>query len=254
VDTGKLMTATKDQAAYLEPTNYVDSDHPAVQALAQKYLQAAESDAPEARAIALFEGVRDGFRYDPYLVTLDPDTYRASHVAGQSASYCVPKAILLTALARAAGIPAAAGFADVRNHLNSPKLRAVMGTDLFIYHGYSALWLEDRFVKVTPAFNIELCERFGVKPLSFDGQNDALFHEFDTSNRRHMEYVNDRGIFVDPPIELMLGEFDATYPAMTELIRSHGSLDAVDVAFHGKETKTGSGEGRQRAGAESDSP
>jgi hypothetical protein len=89
-----------------------------------------------------------------------------------------------------------------------------MGTDLFIYHGYVQLWLEGRPFKVTPAFNMALCRRFGVKPLVFDGDHDALFHDFDENGRRHMEYVNDRGIFADPPIEEFLGEFRKTYPAL----------------------------------------
>jgi hypothetical protein len=48
----------------------------------------------------------------------------------------------------------------VKNHLNSPKLSDLMETDLFIYHGYVALWLKGRMFKVTPAFNTELCQRF----------------------------------------------------------------------------------------------
>src|SRR3546814_13261127 len=88
----------------------------------------------------------------------------------------------------------------------------MMQTDLFIYHGYVQLWLEGGTRKVTPAFNMELCERFGVKPLVFDGHSDALFHEFDTNNQRHMEYVNDRGIYSDPPIEEFLTTFRETSP------------------------------------------
>ncbi|TDN01848.1 transglutaminase, partial [Lactobacillus crispatus] len=129
--------------------------------------------------------------YDPYAVSLSEADYRASKILKTPSAFCVPKAILLTAAMRAAGIPAAIGFADVRNHLNSPKLTELMGTDLFIYHGYVALWLDRKMFKVTPAFNMELCERFGVRPLIFDGTADALFHEFDTSDHRHMEYVND---------------------------------------------------------------
>ena len=103
-----------------------------------------------------FEAVRDGIRYDPYTFELSPDAYRASVVAGAESAFCVPKAILLTACLRAVGIPAALGFADVRNHLNTPKLTELMQTDLFIYHGYVQLWLDGRPYKVTPAFNMEL--------------------------------------------------------------------------------------------------
>ena len=38
-----------------------------------------------------------------------------------------------------------------------------MGTDVFAWHGYSELLLGDRWFKLSTAFNIELCERFGTK-------------------------------------------------------------------------------------------
>ena len=167
--------------------------------------------------------MRDQIKYDPFHMGLAEDDYRASRIAGRPSNFCVPKAILLTAALRAAGIPAAVGFADVKNHLNSPKLSDLMGTDLFIYHGYVALWLKGRMFKVTPAFNTELCQRFGVRELIFDGEHDALFHEFDTRDHRHMEYVNDRGWFADPPIAQLLREFRATYPKLVALSASRDS-------------------------------
>jgi transglutaminase-like putative cysteine protease len=145
----------------------------------------------------------------------------------------VPKAILLAACLRAVGIPAAVGFADVRNHLNTPKLQELMGTDLFIYHGYVQLWLDGKAYKVTPAFNMDLCERFGVKPLVFDGKSDALFHEFNVKDQRHMEYVNDRGLYADAPIEEFLRAFKETYPKLEEFNRKRvsRSADGVDAGF-----------------------
>ncbi|MBQ8106045.1 MAG: transglutaminase, partial [Afipia sp.] len=113
--------------------------------------------------------------------------------------------------------------------LNSPKLTELMGTDLFIYHGYVALWLDRKMFKVTPAFNMELCERFGVRPLIFDGTADALFHEFDTSDHRHMEYVNDRGWFADAPIGQMLEDLRVAYPALVTL--NTGVVLIDDAAF-----------------------
>ena len=99
------------------------------------------------------------------------------------------------------------GFADVRNHLTSEKLSAQMGTDLFAWHGYSELLLDDRWFKLSTAFNIELCERFGVKTLDFDGTDDALMHPFDVAGNRHMEYVNQRGSFDDLPLDRILADF-----------------------------------------------
>jgi transglutaminase-like putative cysteine protease len=217
---------------FLASTAFVDSDSSEVRAFVARSLDGAQDLPATERAIRLFDAVRDRIRYDPFNVGTDEDDYRASRIAGMPTNYCVPKAILLTAALRAAGIPAAVGFADVRNHLNSPKLAELMGTDLFIYHGYVALWLDGRMFKVTPAFNTELCERFGVRQLIFDGESDALFHEFDSNSQRHMEYVNDRGWFADPPIPQLLRDFRTTYPKLWQASRSRGPVS--DAAFGGE--------------------
>jgi transglutaminase-like putative cysteine protease len=217
---------------FLVSTTFVDSDSSEVRAFVARSLDGALDLPATARAIRLFDSVRDRIRYDPFDVGTTEDDYRASRIAGKPSNYCVPKAILLTAALRAAGIPAAVGFADVRNHLNSPKLAELMGTDLFIYHGYVALWLDGRLFKVTPAFNTELCERFGVRQLIFDGNSDALFHEFDTSSQRHMEYVRDRGWFADPPIGQLLRDFRVTYPKLWQT--SSQRAPVRDAAFGGE--------------------
>jgi transglutaminase-like putative cysteine protease len=135
--------------------------------------------------------------------------------------------VLLCAAARAVGLTARLGFADVRNHLNSEKLRERLGgTDLFVWHGYTEFFLDGRWVKVTSAFNIELCERFGVMPLEFDGEHDALLHPFTADGRQHMEYVRERGSFDELPLDEILEEFRATYPLMFE-----HCADSADPAF-----------------------
>lgn len=225
------QTELPDEALrFVRPTHYIDSDSSEVHGFTKAALAGLPPGSDKTRiAIRLFEAVRDGLRYDPYCFALDERSYRASAIAGMKSAFCVPKAILLTACLRAVGIPAAVGFADVKNHLNTPKLRELMGTDLFTYHGYVKLWLEDgRAFKVTPAFNSDLCERFGVKPLVFDGTADALFHEYDQGGRRHMEYVRDHGVFADPPIPEFLRVFRETYPALEKWNRERLKGAAVD--------------------------
>ena len=212
----------------LAPGPLVDSDSPAVRVFVKEALdRCAPRDATGA-AIGLFNAVRDRIRYDPYSFSIDPTTFKASHVAQSDASWCVPKAVLLAAALRAAGLPAAVGFADVRNHLTSPKLLERMGTDNFINHGYTAVWLGGRWIKITPAFNAAMCERFGVRPLDFDGASDALFHEFDRANRRHMEYVADHGFVAEPDLPALIAEYRAAYP---RLLRDRQT--ERDEAFHG---------------------
>ena len=193
---------------------YVDSDHPDVVAFAKEATAGATSD--REKAVALFYAVRDRIRYDPYVISSsEPEDYRASSVVRDGVSYCIPKSVLLCAAARAVGLTARLGFADVRNHLNSPKLRERLGgTDLFVWHGYTEFFLGGKWLKVTSAFNIELCERFGVLPLEFDGEHDALLHPYTADGRDHMEYVRERGSFDELPLDEILDEFRATYPGM----------------------------------------
>ena len=194
---------------WLAPTWFIDSDDEAV----ADFAAAAAGDAtdPTEVAVRLFYAVRDGFRYDPYNVAYDRAAFRASSVVASSSNWCVPKSVLLTAAARRRGVPARLGFADVRNHLTSEKLSAQMGTDLFAWHGYSELLLGDRWFKLSTAFNIELCDRFGVKALDFDGTGDALMHPYDKAGNRHMEYVRQRGTYDDLPLEQILADFAVIY-------------------------------------------
>ncbi len=194
--------------ATLAPTALIDSDHPAVIAFARR---ATAADARE-RAVELYYLVRDEFRYDPYRVDLSVEGLRASQVLACGYGWCVPKAALLAAAARAAGIPARVGYADVRNHLSTERLRSILKTDLYIWHGYAELWLDGAWVKATPAFNLDLCERFGIRAMDWDGRTDSLYHPYDKAGRLHMEYVNQRGTFDDIPVAQIAADFAAMYP------------------------------------------
>jgi transglutaminase-like putative cysteine protease len=209
----------------LVATALVDSEHPAVRAFAGRHAQGA---TPAERAVSLYYAVRDGFRYDPYRVDLSPDGMRASAVLGLGYGWCVTKAGLLAAAARAAGIPARLGFADVRNHLSTERMRATMATDVFVWHGYTELWLEGAWRKATPAFNVELCERFGLLPLEFDGRHDSIYHPFDRAGNRHMEYLRERGSFVDIPLDRVLEDFRQTYPHWLQGAATGSALQGGD--------------------------
>ena len=198
-----------DLASALAPTPLIDSDHPAVLAFAARH---GLGDTPRERAVGLYLAVRDGFRYDPYRIDLSPAGMKASAVIAQGHGWCVPKAALLAAACRAAGIPARVGYADVRNHLSTERMRQTMQTDLFVWHGYTEVWLEARWVKATPAFNLSLCERFGLLPLDWDGRSDSLYHPFDATGQRHMEYVAQRGSFDEVPLAAIVESFCATSP------------------------------------------
>ena len=202
------MNTTSPHPDALTPTALLDSEHPAIQAFAQQH---ASGNSARERAVALYYAVRDGFRYDPYRIDLSPPGMRASSVLAAGFGWCVPKAALLTAACRAANIPARMGFADVRNHLSTERLRQTMKTDIFAWHGYTDIWLDGAWHKATPAFNIELCEKFGLLPLEFDGTCDSIYHPFDRAGNRHMEYVLQRGTFNDLPLAEIVATFRDIY-------------------------------------------
>ena len=206
------MANDLDPRQYLASAEFVDSGDPGVAAFARD-VAGREGDSL-ARAVRLYYAVRDDIVYTPYCDFTDVETFRASACLSRRSGFCVGKASLLTAAARAAGIPARIGFADVRNHLCTPRLHALMGTDTFVYHGYTDLYLDGRWVKATPAFDRGLCEKFGVRALEFDGRADSLFQPTDMAGRRHMEYLRDRGARADVPVAEIMAAFAAHYPAL----------------------------------------
>lgn len=217
-----------DMTQYLAPGRFLDSDHASVIAFAKQ--NADDTGDQRAAALRIYAAVRDGIAYDPYVNFADPANYRASGVLASGRTFCIGKSSLLAACARAIGIPARVGFADVRNHLTSPRLYEKIKTDIFTWHSYTELFLSGRWVKATPAFDRALCERAGIKPLEFDGETDSLFQPFDPAGRRHMEYLKDRGAFADVPFETISTEFMKAYPALMTSKGLAGDFRAEAVA------------------------
>jgi len=195
---------------YLKPTWFIDSDAPPVREFAARVV--GEATDPIEQAIRLYYAVRDEIRYSAYGIRLDRESFRASSVLELGFGWCVTKACLMAAVCRATNIPCRLGYANVRNHLATRKLLDAMGTDVFYYHGYNEILLEDRWVKATVAFNRQLCEKARLKPLEFDGRNDSLYHPYDLAGRRHMEYLHDYGHFTDLQYEAILQKFSEAYP------------------------------------------
>lgn len=194
---------------FLTPTAIIDSDHESIRNHARKVL--ARTADPVERSVKLYLAVRDGIRYDPYSPFYLPEHYRASFVLKRGRSFCIPKASLLCALGRASGIPSRLGLATVRNHLATRQLIEFLGTDLFVSHGFVEFYLEGRWVKATPAFNRELCERHHVSPLEFNGRDDSLFQPYNLENRKFMEYLTLEGIFADIPVEHIVTGWKKAY-------------------------------------------
>jgi transglutaminase-like putative cysteine protease len=202
---------------FLQPADFIDSGHDAVVAFAGKHMKGND---PREKAVSLYYAVRDEIRYNPFLDCSTDAIFRASDVLAAGEGFCIGKAALLAAVARVAGVPARVGFADVRNHLTSPRLAELVGGDVYVYHGYTELQIGGRWVKATPAFNVQLCRRFRVKPLEFDGREDSIFHPFDQDERRHMEYLRERGTYGDVPVAEIQAAFRVAHPRWFDLGRA----------------------------------
>ncbi|MHA1269429.1 MAG: transglutaminase-like domain-containing protein [Candidatus Helarchaeota archaeon] len=197
----------KNMDEYLRPTYFIDSDNPIVIETANKIIGKIKDKSNEIeKAKAIFYWTRDAIKYDPYeSFSSRRKNYKASKIIQVGMGWCVQKACVLAALARvkSIGIPSRLHFADIKNYQITDKLKNLMGTDIFIFHGYTDLYLNGKWVKATPAFNIELCEKFNHKVVEFDGINDSILPEKTISGEKHVEYIQDRGVFVDFPFDIL---------------------------------------------------
>ena len=194
---------------YTSPGYFIDSDSSVVQAFAEKHTNGLQDK--EEQAIALYYAVRDGWRYNPYLLDFRPAALKASTVYETDEAHCLGKAILLAASLRHMGIPSRLHFYQVQNHLGTSRLEEFLKTNVLVFHGATEIWLHDRWVTATPAFNKELCEKLGVDPLEFNGREDSIFQAYAREKGKFMEYLHDYGAFHDLPYEYMLREFRKEY-------------------------------------------
>jgi len=187
---------------FLKPTYFVDSDSKIVQSKATNLTTKAMTDAE--KAIELFYYTRDEILYDPYDSLVSRKArYKASKTITEKKGWCIQKAVVLAALARAVGIPSRLHFADIQNHQTPEKLKKRNGNDVFIYHGYTDLFLNGKWIKATPAFNKSLCDKFGFKTVEFNGINDGILPSTTINGERYVEYLKDRGTDYDLPYKKM---------------------------------------------------
>ncbi|MBK6266128.1 transglutaminase domain-containing protein [Marivirga sp. S37H4] len=201
---------------YLKPAEFIDSDHPAIQKFVSE--QTDHLNTVNEKIEALYYAVRDGFRYDPYRLDFSKEAMKASNLVSRNYGYCVEKSCLFTATARAIGVPARMGFANVRNHIGTAKLEEVLQTNVLVFHGYAEIYLNGHWLKTTPVFNKELCTLLHVAPLEFNGKEHAIFQQFDKKGGQFMEYLHDYGHFPDIPYDYFMSELVKYYPHLKEQI------------------------------------
>lgn len=125
------MADSKTMAAYLQATEIIDWQHPAILDLAKQL--AADCGNPTDIAKACFEWVRDRIRHSVDY-QLNPVTCRASDVLQHRTGYCYAKSHLLAALLRANQIPA--GFCYQRLSIDDQGAP-------YCLHGLNAMYLPE---------------------------------------------------------------------------------------------------------------
>jgi len=208
------MLSTNLKERFLKPTAFIESDHKDVIEFANRSIENATN--PKSKAIKLFYAVRDQIAYDPYTFSLKPEKIKASHVIATQKGFCVPKAVLMTSVFRAVGLPARLGFANLLNHIMGDELKKILKSNILAFHGYTELYLNDQWLRVTPTFNIELCRLLNVPPVEFDGKSHATFSSTDNNGNQFMEYIEYHGTFDDVPLTKIVESMMIHYPMLQE--------------------------------------
>ncbi|MEE8470103.1 MAG: transglutaminase-like domain-containing protein, partial [Dehalococcoidia bacterium] len=185
-------------AGYLNCTDFIDFDTKAVKEKARSLTKELRTD--REKAIALYYFVRDEIRHNAYAQLYDLDRYKASVILEEGSGICQQKSILLTALSRAAGIPARLGFVDVNDHQLSESFKKMIGgINEFPFHGFAELFIDGRWVHASPAYDIATCRRKRFVPVEFDGVNDAKDSRYTEDGEPHIVHLEYHGPYEDFP-------------------------------------------------------
>jgi len=207
---------------YLKPTYYFDYESDEIQKLIQEFK--TDTLTPKEKAKQVYLKIRDQWRYNPYRISLDKNSYKASVISKKTETHCIDKSILLIASLRGLKIPAKIHLAKVKNHIGVERLVEKFGTNEISPHGMVDLFLDGKWLKVSPAFNIELCHKCNVNPLEFDGEKDSIFQEFDNSGNKFMQYIEDYGSFEDVPLNFIIKNFKENYPEIIKKLKGQTNI------------------------------
>ena len=169
------LMAADDLRPYLEPTRFIDSDHPDVVTQARRLVEGCAGDRERLERIYYF--VRDmpydilaSFRY------LAEGKSRASDVLHAGHAFCMGKASSFVALCRAAGIPARVGFQQLHcpdKPFMSEEVRRLWGDRTLPWHSLGEAYLDGRWLKLDATIDAATASAKG-RPYArqFDGRHD----------------------------------------------------------------------------------
>jgi transglutaminase-like putative cysteine protease len=192
---------------FLVPAPGVQCEAGEVFELAKRVARGSVGDVEAARR--LFEFVRDTVRYSVRVPFDSLEDYLALNTLARGRGYCVQKAALLCALARAVGIPSRLGFADIENNLLPEGLYEITGGKVLQYHCFVEWYVGGAWHKATPSFDQALSAERGWRLVEFVPGEDLLLPATDLSGRPHIRYLQQRGWRLGVPLEEMMATWIA---------------------------------------------
>ncbi len=189
---------------FLASTYFINHNSEKIAKEVNKIINSCKNE--KDKVVKLFYYVRDNIKYNPYSPFEKKEDYVASTILERGYGYCIQKAILLCAFYRKIDIPCRLVFVDIKNY-KAPEILRKFFDNLFMYHGYCEIFFNNKWIKATPTFNIEMCKKFGYKPTEFNGENDALLEKYNIDGELTFEYVNFRGKFADFPFDEVVSTY-----------------------------------------------
>jgi hypothetical protein len=214
-----------------ENFNFYDSEHESIQEILATF-NFSEEISNKEKAIEIYNYVRDQWYYSPLRISLIEEDSLASNLVKRKKGHCIDKSIILITILKAADIPARIGLAKIKNHIAVEQVVQFLGTDVLVPHGYVEIFLEDKWVKATPAFNKSLCDKLNVHTLEFNGEEDCIFQEYCAEGtNQFMEYIEDYGTFESFPVEKIETLLLDHYPILEKIGFRESRLLDVESMF-----------------------
>ena len=219
-----LPSPGAEPAGCLEPTAVIDSTHPAVVEMAGRLTHGLHT--PSERAEAVFNFVRDAVRYNFTPDLLSREDWLASATLARGDGFCQQKAVLLAALARAAGIPSAIGFQHLRDHkLLDSRYEIALPDGIIPYHGLTHLWLDGAWRIADATLDAELCTRRRYQLVELVCGADARLPATDLDGKPHFDILTEWGPFPNLPesVSAFMVSLRPAWLAMKEIVRRTGA-------------------------------
>lgn len=187
-----------------------DHLHPTVQDFVARAI-GPDTLSDKDKAVRIYYAVRDDIFYEVFGTDISGDGLAASSIITSKRGFCLHKSICFVAACRAAGLAARLLVDKVKNHVTTQELSALVGGQEFL-HWFAEVRVDNVWLKVSPTFNKQMCQLFGMRALDFDGQSHSINQHYGAEV--FMEYMGEPASFADPSHEELLEYIEAHHPRM----------------------------------------